>query len=85
MRNPLDFALVLGGALAAVAAYYSVVLWQPPLREIEGPVESFFFQASNTSPHLIFGLCGIFLWSRRRRIRQALQAPPQKRRATEVR
>jgi exosortase len=64
--------LVLAAVLLSGVAYYPILGWEPPAPDVEGPVESFFFEPAETSPQLAYALVALFLIRRRKRILAAL-------------
>ncbi len=67
---------VLAAAILLCAvAYFPILGWEPPIPEVEGPVQSFFFEPAETSPQLVYGLVALLLFRRRQRILAALATP----------
>lgn len=62
-------------ALLAAIAYHGLVLWDPRSHAY-APLLGFFFEASETSPQLVFVLAALLLFRRRGRLREALGGPP---------
>jgi exosortase len=62
-------------ALLAAIAYHGLVLWDPRSHAYT-PLLGFFFEASETSPQLVFLLAALLLLRRRRRLRGALGGRP---------
>jgi exosortase len=61
-------------ALAAVA-YHGLAVWDPRSHAYT-PLEGWLFEASETSPQLVFGLAAVLLLRRRERLRQAFGGEP---------
>ena len=62
-------------ALLAAIAYHGLVVWDPRSHAYT-PLLGFLFEASETSPQLVFAFAALLLLRRRRRLRAALGGPP---------
>ncbi len=70
MRPPARLRILIL-ALAALA-YRGLLFWDPSSHRLPR-LEGWFFEASETSPQIVFAFAALLLWRRRQRLRDAMQ------------